>query len=128
MGLILFLTMIISFPVIIHDLDIPGIRIFPPKAGPPTIVNSDALLSLPVPLHQQAEKVIDSGLIAAAGSFQPSKDIRINSDCDSLLFRPIELADDRVRWYFSNFRDIGEINFPIRAGGEFLEFLPFFSR
>ena len=51
MGLILFLTMSIPFLVIIHDLDIPGIRIFPSKTDPPTIIDSDAPLSGPIALE-----------------------------------------------------------------------------
>jgi hypothetical protein len=85
-------------------------------------------LSSPVPLHQQAEKVIDSGLISTAGSSQPCKNICIETNRNSLLFGPIELADDIVRWYFPNFRDIGKIELPIRTRSEFLEFFPFFSR
>ena len=54
------------------------------------------LLSRPAPLHQKAEKAVNSGLISAAGSFQPCEDIRINPDSYSLLLRPVELADDSV--------------------------------
>jgi hypothetical protein len=51
MGLILFLIMTIPFLVIIHDLDIPGIRIFPSKADSPTIVDSDTPLSRSIALE-----------------------------------------------------------------------------
>jgi hypothetical protein len=51
MGRILFLTMTISlFSMIIHDLDIPSICIFPSKANPPTIIDSDAPLSRSIAL------------------------------------------------------------------------------
>ena len=89
---------------------------------------SIVILPRPAPPHQLAEKAVDSGLISTTGSLQPSKDIGIDPNRNSLLFRPIELAYDSVRWYFPNLRDIGKIDLPIRTGSESLEFFPFFSR
>jgi hypothetical protein len=51
MGRILFLTMSILLSMIIHDLDIAGIRFFPPKADPPTIIDPDAPLLCPITLE-----------------------------------------------------------------------------
>ena len=37
--------------MIIHDLDIAGIRFFPPEADPPTIIDPDAPLFRPIALE-----------------------------------------------------------------------------
>jgi hypothetical protein len=86
------------------------------------------ILPHPAPPHQLAEKSINAGLISTAGRLKPRQDIGIDSNSYSLLFRPIELAYDSVRRYFPNLRDIGKIDFPIRAGSKFLELFPFFNR
>ncbi len=57
-----------------------------------------------VALHQQAEKVVDSDLIAAAGSFQPGKDIGVETYGYGLFLWPIELSNDIVRWDFLGFQ------------------------
>lgn len=62
------------------------------------------MLSRQVPLHQQAEKVVDSALIAASGGFQPGKNVRIETNGYSLFLGPIEPADDIVRWNFLGFQ------------------------
>lgn len=89
---------------------------------------SIVILPHPAPPHQLAEKAVDSGLMSSTGRLQPCKDIGIEPNRNSLLFGPIELAYDSVRWYFPNLRDIRNIDFPIRTGSEFLELFPFFSR
>jgi hypothetical protein len=89
---------------------------------------SIVILPHPALPHQLAKKAVDSGLISSTRRLQPCKDIGIEPNRNSLLFGPIELAYDSVRWYFPNLRDIGKIDLTIRTGSKSLEFFPLFSR
>jgi hypothetical protein len=65
-------------------------------------------------LHLTAEYFVHVGLIPLSAAAKPREYIRVDTETDELLDRPVKASDVNLRWGRLSFRRVGEIN--LRVG------------
>jgi hypothetical protein len=80
--------------------------------------------SLParVGLHLASKDLVHVGLIPLSAAAKPREYIRVDSETDKLLDRPVKTTDVNLRWGRLSFRRVRKINLRVGLTREPLEF------
>ena len=68
--------------------------------------------------HGLAEEGVDAGLVAGAGTFEPSEDVGVDADGNGAFDGAVELADYGVG-PAGEFGGVGEVDLVVGETGEF---------